>query len=73
MSLYLQDPKTPPGLNFKSFINDVDSTDVSYNSSLRAPRIPFLPAKTLLIFLLFLASKITAEAVVLMTEVTPPD
>jgi hypothetical protein len=72
-NLYLHEPNTPPGRNCRSSINFFDSLDVSINSSLNAPRIPFLPANTLPICGYFFASMITALAEALITEVTPPD
>ena len=60
-------------INFNDSIDEIDSLDVSISSSLKAPRIPFFPAKTLPISLCFFASSIKAPAVALMTEVTPPD
>ena len=69
----LQDPNTPPGLYLNDSIEDSDSFEVSISSSLNTPNIPFSAAKTLPIFLFFLASKINAPAVAFITAVTPPD
>ena len=44
LSLNLQEPKTPPALNFNDSIDDCVSFDVSIRSSLRAPSMPFLEA-----------------------------
>ena len=70
----LQEPNAPPGFSLRDFIADRLSLEVSINSSLNAPKIPFFPANTLPILdLCFLDSKINAEAVALITDVTPPD
>ena len=72
-SLNLQEPKAPPGVCLSFDMVAFDSLDVSINSSFKAPKMPFLPARTLLIFEDLLAVSITPHADALITEVTPPD
>jgi hypothetical protein len=54
-------------------ISRFDSFDVSINSSVKAPKIPFLPTNTLPILDVDLAASITPQAEALITAVTPPD
>jgi len=69
--LYRQEPKAPPGVWASAAIAAADSFVVSIRSSRSAPRMPLRAAKTLIP--LARAVLITAEAVALITAVTPPD
>ena len=68
-----QDPKAPPGVCLNFAMVDLDALEVSMSSSFKAPKIPFLPARTLLIFEDLLTDSITPHAEAFITEVTPPD
>ena len=50
-----------------------DSFEVSIKFSFNAPRIPFSPQSTLLIFYDLAAVSMTPQAEALITAVTPPD
>src|SRR3546814_14846242 len=70
LSLNRHEPKAPPGVWARARTVAADSFVVSTSSSRSAPRMPLRAASTRT--LRARASAITAEAVALMTAVTPP-
>ena len=72
-NLNRHDPNAPPGVFFNLSMAVLDSFEVSIKFSFNAPRIPFSPHSTLLIFFDLAAVSITPQAEAFITAVTPPD